>query len=116
MKPSTRKRVDRWSKSSTPIRRPNVSPPTRPDRRPFGRVDPLSLDAVGPATLPQASEMLRRGGRLISILTVTADGDIEHDRKEAEPQGFRKILSEYRCQTDSQPTVIKSSLYAILLI
>jgi NADPH2:quinone reductase len=27
------------------------------------------------------------------ILTVTADGDIEHDRKEAERRGFRKILS-----------------------
>jgi NADPH2:quinone reductase len=51
------------------------------------------LDAVGPATLPHALEMLRPGGRLISILTVTADGDIEHDRKEAERRGFRKILS-----------------------
>ena len=51
------------------------------------------LDAVGAATLPQALEMLRPGGRLISILTVTADGDIDHDRKEAERRGFRKILS-----------------------
>ena len=51
------------------------------------------LDAVGPATLPQALEMLRPGGRLISILTVTGDGDIEHDRKEAERRGFRKVLS-----------------------
>jgi NADPH2:quinone reductase len=31
------------------------------------------------------------GGRLVSILTVTADGDIERDRKEAEARGFRKI-------------------------
>ena len=49
------------------------------------------LDAVGAATLPQALDMLRPGGRLISILTVTADGDIERDRKEAERRGFHKI-------------------------
>jgi len=35
--------------------------------------------------------MLRPGGRLVSILTVTADGDIERDRKETEGRGFRKI-------------------------
>jgi NADPH2:quinone reductase len=40
------------------------------------------LDAVGPATLPYAFEMLRSGGRLINILTATVDGDIERDRKE----------------------------------
>ncbi|HEY2403656.1 MAG TPA: NADP-dependent oxidoreductase [Steroidobacteraceae bacterium] len=51
------------------------------------------LDAVGPATLPQALTMLRSGGRLINILTVTADGDIERDRKEAERGGFRKITT-----------------------
>ena len=44
-----------------------------------------------PATLPHALDMLRPGGRLVSILTVTADGDIERDRKEAEARGFRKI-------------------------
>lgn len=49
------------------------------------------LDAVGPATLPHALNMLRPGGRLVNILTVTADGDIERDRKEAERRGFRKI-------------------------
>ena len=49
------------------------------------------LDAVGPATLPQALDLLRPGGRLINILTVTADGDIERDRKEAERRGFRKV-------------------------
>jgi NADPH2:quinone reductase len=35
--------------------------------------------------------MLRPDGRLVSILTVTADGDIERDRKEADRRGFRKI-------------------------
>jgi NADPH2:quinone reductase len=35
--------------------------------------------------------MLRPGGRLVSILTVSADGDVERDRKEAERRGFRKI-------------------------
>jgi len=53
----------------------------------------LDLDAVGPATLPQALDTLRPGGRLINILTVTADGDIERDRKEAERRGFRKITT-----------------------
>jgi NADPH:quinone reductase len=53
------------------------------------------LDVVGSTTLPHALDMLRPGGRLVSILTVTADGDIERDRKEAEAQGFRKIT---RCR------------------
>jgi NADPH2:quinone reductase len=51
------------------------------------------LDAVGPATVPQALDMLRPGGRLVNILTVTADGDIEGDRKEAERRGLRKITT-----------------------
>ncbi len=49
-------------------------------------------DAVGPATLPEALDMLRPGGRLVNILTATADGDIERDRMEAERRGFRKIV------------------------
>jgi len=49
------------------------------------------LDAVGSATLPQALDMLRPGGRLVNILTVTADGDIERETEEAERRGFRKI-------------------------
>jgi NADPH:quinone reductase len=53
----------------------------------------VALDTVGPATLPQALDMLRPGGRLTIILTLTADGDIEHDRKEAERRGFRKIVT-----------------------
>jgi NADPH:quinone reductase len=44
------------------------------------------LDVVG--SLPHALDMLRPGGRLVSILTVTADGDIERDRKEGrKPRG-----------------------------
>lgn len=50
------------------------------------------LDTVGPATLPEALDILRPGGRVINILTVTADGDIERDRREAEQRGFRKIV------------------------
>jgi len=49
------------------------------------------LDVVGSTTLPHALDMLRPAGRLVSILTATADGDIERDRKEAERRGFRKI-------------------------
>jgi NADPH2:quinone reductase len=51
------------------------------------------LDAVGPATLPRALDMLRPGGRLVNVLTVTADGDVERDRKEAERRGFHKITT-----------------------
>jgi hypothetical protein len=52
--------------------------------------------------------MLRPGGRLVSILTVTADGDIERDRKEAERRGFRQItslstLSELRSRCGRSP-------------
>jgi NADPH2:quinone reductase len=50
------------------------------------------LDAIGPATLPNALDMLRPGGRLINILTVIADGDVERDTKEAERRGFRKTV------------------------
>jgi NADPH2:quinone reductase len=51
----------------------------------------LVLDAAGSTTLPKALDMLRSDGRLVNILTVTADGDIERDRNEAERRGFRKI-------------------------
>jgi NADPH2:quinone reductase len=51
------------------------------------------VDTVGPATLPQGLDVLRPGGRLIDILTMTADGDIECDRMEAERRGFRKIVT-----------------------
>ena len=50
------------------------------------RINSLA-ESLGSATLPQALDMLRPGGRLINILTVTADGDIERDRKEADPRG-----------------------------
>jgi len=46
------------------------------------------LDVVGSTTLPHALDMLRAGGRVVIL---TADGDIERDRKEAEARGFRKI-------------------------
>jgi NADPH:quinone reductase len=45
--------------------------------------------------------MLRRGGRLINILTVTTDGDIERDRKEAKQRGFRKIISDFERARES---------------
>jgi len=51
------------------------------------------LDSVGPAAVPKALDMLRPGGRLINILTATADGDIEGNRKEAERRGLRKITT-----------------------
>jgi NADPH:quinone reductase-like Zn-dependent oxidoreductase len=53
----------------------------------------IVLDVVGPATLPHVLDMLRPGGWLINILTMTADGDMERDQKEAEQRGFRKIAT-----------------------
>jgi NADPH2:quinone reductase len=50
------------------------------------------LDAVGPSTLPEALEMLRPRGRLVNLLTATAEGHIERDRQEAERRSFRKIV------------------------
>ena len=37
--------------------------------------------------------MLRPGGRIISILTVVADGDMKRDQQEAELLGCRKVVS-----------------------
>jgi NADPH2:quinone reductase len=54
------------------------------------------LDLVGSTTLPHPLDMLRLDGRQVSILTVTADGDIERDQKEAEGRRFRKITFTYR--------------------
>jgi NADPH2:quinone reductase len=51
------------------------------------------LDAVRPATLPHALDILRPGGRLINIVTMIADGDLERDQKEAERRGFCKIAT-----------------------
>lgn len=46
---------------------------------------------VAPTTLPRALDMLLPGGRLVNVLTGTADGDIERDKKGAQRRGFRKI-------------------------
>ena len=51
--------------------------------------------------------MLRPGGRLINILTETADGDIERDQKEAERRGFRKAVTviDWERARDSMPEI-----------
>src|ERR1700733_913199 len=49
------------------------------------------LDVVGSTTSPHALVMLRPAVGWFSILTVTEDGDIARDWKEAEERGFRKI-------------------------
>jgi NADPH:quinone reductase len=41
----------------------------------------------------KAADRLRPGGQLVNILTVTADGDVERDRREAERRGMRKIVT-----------------------
>jgi NADPH:quinone reductase-like Zn-dependent oxidoreductase len=63
------------------------------------------LDVAGSTTSPRGLDMLRPGGRLV---TVTADGDIERDRKEAEERVFARspslsTLSELRSQCGRSP-------------
>lgn len=53
----------------------------------------LIVDAVGGDTLPGKLELLRRGGRLVSIATLVADGDIAAETAEAKALGVRKIFA-----------------------
>jgi len=53
----------------------------------------LIVDAVGGDTLPGKLELLRPGGRLVSIATLVADGDIAAETAEAEALGVRKIFA-----------------------
>ncbi len=53
----------------------------------------LIIDAIGPASLPDSLDLLKQGGRLISIATLTVDGEIEADIAEAEERGFKKIYA-----------------------
>ena len=53
----------------------------------------LIVDAVGGDTLPGRLELLRPGGRLVSIATLVADGDIAAETAEAETMGVRKIFA-----------------------
>ncbi len=51
------------------------------------------IDCVSGETLPDALDMLRPGGRLISIPTLTQDGDVEGDTALAKQRGFSKIMA-----------------------
>jgi NADPH2:quinone reductase len=51
------------------------------------------IDCVGGGTLPDALNALRPRGKLISIATLTQDGDISGDIKRTAQLGFRKILA-----------------------
>jgi NADPH:quinone reductase-like Zn-dependent oxidoreductase len=51
------------------------------------------IDCVSGDTLPDAFEALRPGGKLISIATLTQDGDIAGDTERAARRGFAKIFS-----------------------
>jgi NADPH2:quinone reductase len=55
-----------------------------------GGVD-VVIDAVGPATLPAALDMIRPGGRLVSVATLTDDGDIAAGQAVAAARGMEKI-------------------------
>lgn len=52
----------------------------------------LMFDVVGLRTLPNALDLLRPGGILVSILTLVDDGDIEADMAAAAARGFTKVL------------------------
>jgi NADPH:quinone reductase-like Zn-dependent oxidoreductase len=51
------------------------------------------IDCVSGGTLPDALDALRPGGRLLSIATLTQDGDVAGDVARAEARGLTKILS-----------------------
>lgn len=53
----------------------------------------LIVDAVGGDSLPGRLDLLRRGGRLVSIATLVADGDIAAEQAAAEARGCRKIFA-----------------------
>lgn len=51
------------------------------------------IDCVSGGTLPDAFEALRPGGRLVSIATLTQDGDVTSDMDKARRLGFTKVLA-----------------------
>jgi NADPH2:quinone reductase len=53
----------------------------------------LIIDAVGAGTLPEAWNLLRPGGRLVSIATLVADGDIEADCAATARRGCHKVYA-----------------------
>jgi len=53
----------------------------------------LIIDAVGGGTLDDPHALLRPGGRLVSIATLVADGDVEADMAAAAEQGVQKVLA-----------------------
>ena len=53
----------------------------------------LIVDAVGGDTLPGRIDLLREGGRLVSIATLVADGDIAAETAAARARGREKIYA-----------------------
>lgn len=53
----------------------------------------LIVDAVGGDTLPERLQLLRRGGRLVSIATLVADGDVAAETAQARSMGREKIYA-----------------------
>ncbi|MEZ5571214.1 MAG: NADP-dependent oxidoreductase [Halioglobus sp.] len=53
----------------------------------------LLLDAVGVTTLPNALDMVRPGGTLVSIPTLVDDGDFEAAAAAAQDKGVRRVFS-----------------------
>jgi len=53
----------------------------------------LIIDAVGADSLPRAWQLLRPGGRLVSIATLVADGDITADTAAAAERGCHKVYA-----------------------
>jgi len=51
------------------------------------------IDAVGGDTLPCRLDILRAGGRLVSIATLVADGDIAAETEAAQARGLQKIFA-----------------------
>jgi len=59
----------------------------------------LIIDAISAGSLADPIDLLKQGGRLVSIATLTDDGDVEASIAEAELKGCKKI---YALVSDSQ--------------
>lgn len=53
----------------------------------------LIVDAVGGDTLPDRLQLLRPGGRLVSVATLVADGDVAAETEQARSMGLEKIYA-----------------------
>ena len=57
------------------------------------------IDTVGCGTLPNAFDLLARGGVLVSVATLVGDGDVEADTALATERGLTKVLASMNAES-----------------